>query len=598
MSAVIKEGVGGTLTSLIKQLWEADKPVYPLEKTILIEEHDKTTLCLSPQMLHPIFLGLTQKRAYSKQRLERQQGLSLSFVKLLSRLTMTSLQAFKNSILCLPYLVQTPSGDKAVPRHILRHIYALILVSHPTWKVEAVPCKISIGAREMFSLPEAAVEELLPAIRKFIELNNIQKSRINYFGDLSTRRPPKSAPSQTIDQGKIKQLVAKTLQAQPQPASEGFEGSEEESTEKGLRETLPLETSSPSAFRTEEISEEGRSSPRSEEGSEEMSEPLLFLLDSILKNKGKEQLVEAECPKVSNHIYGSSCSLCILATQILNQQHEPFIKQLEAIMEYTTKEKLVQSLINLFSTKSLKNLSSKEKFSNFEIACIIKSCDIGDEICCPGKLNPGSQVDLYCALNEAISCGLHSPLAQSIMEIWDSSVPLTYTKRQDLLYVPIIKADGSVYKCTHELLENKLRPTAQRMFSKTTEGMRRRRYLECMPSAYLRFVTYLSLFTAKALKDSPSGTPFLEKSPQGPVLRENALEHIYSLILLANPIRKVVALPSKVSPEKIEEFSLSEEETAIAHSHLLKFARTNRFFLAGNSPFSLAKNLPIESEEG
>lgn len=164
--------------------------------------------------------------------------------------------------------------------------------------------------------------------------------------------------------------------------------------------------------------------------------------------------------------------------------------------------------MSLFSLQSITELEKKQKFSNFEIACIIRVCGIGDEICCPGKLNPGSQVEIYCALNDAICSGLDSPEARAILEVWETPRPLPYPKQKELLYILVMESDDSVKNWTYENVEEKLRPLAQRLFSTTEEGPRRRKYLDSVPSTYLKFITNLTLFTAKALRDFPLGAPF------------------------------------------------------------------------------------------
>ncbi|WP_348660344.1 hypothetical protein [Chlamydiifrater volucris] len=576
MESVIRSGLKHPLTQTIKQLWISDTPVFPKEEPVLIQECDKSLSSIVSSSLSSIFDSITQKRVQSKGKKDCRHGLSPSFIRLLSDLTITSLHALKNSTSGSIFLTQTPSGNMAIPKQVLQHVYGLILSVHPHWKVVITPCKMAIGSKETLSLSETEIQELLPPLRKFIELNHIQQTRIQYFGDLSSKSAPSPQLSETIDIGKLEKILTQATQTTLRDTKEEAKTSVKKHLKKTRHKEEVLTSSEERQYRN-------------------VSDSLNLLLESILQSKGHETIT-LTCPK--QHASRQTCELCLLAHQVLAEKCCSLIQQIKELMEHTTKEKLLRSLMDLFPVKSLLELSKKQKFSNFEVACLVRCCGIGDEICCPGKLNPGSQVELYYTLKNIIHKGLKFPLTQSILEIWDSSVALPYFKQKDSLYISILTPEGSIEKCTYEHLENKLRPITQRLFSMKKEGtMRRRSVLSSMPSSYLKFVVSLTLFTAKALKDSPLGTPFLKKSSQETVLTEETLRHIYCVVLLSNPARKVVAIQSKASQEETEEFSLPETETALSYARLLKFARINQFFLAGGSRFNIAKNQSEEEED-
>ncbi|WP_213318542.1 hypothetical protein [Chlamydiifrater volucris] len=586
MESVIRSGLNHPLTRTIKELWESDSPVFPREEPILIEEGDKSLVRATIDYLSPIFSSITQRRSQSKGRKGCQHGMSPTFSKMLSDLTLSSLQALKNSSLGAAFLTQTPSGDTVIPKQILKHVYGLILSAHPSWKVEVTPCKIAFGAKETLSLPEDSIHELLPGLRKFITLNSAQPTRIPYFRELPMRAKPKAQTSETIDIQRVQHMLAKAISLTQEEGEELQESEERVASKKHAQKTRHTET--PPSFAKE---------THGKEETKKISESLQLLLDSVLQNKDQEYVL-IKCPKITEHSYGSTCFLCLLAYQVLAERRSQLVKQLEKLLEYTTKEKLLQSLTDLFSPESLTNLHKKKNFSNFELACIIKHCGIGNEVCDLHQLNPGSQVELYCALSKVIQQGIGSPLTQAILEIWEEDLPLTYSKQKDLLYTPIMKSDGSVQNCTYDYLKSKLSLVHQRLFSQCLKKLqKRRKILDHIPTPYLRFVINLSLFTTKALRDSSLGIPFLNQSPQGPVLPESVLEHIYCLILLSNPVRRVVVAPCKLPMEELEEFFFPEEEANVLYEKLLKFARINKFFLAGSSHFSVAKNQPKGEED-
>ncbi|WP_213319071.1 hypothetical protein [Chlamydiifrater volucris] len=615
MSCIIKGGTSNPLTRLITQIWNSDVEIRNKEAPLLIEEEDKKLTSILPSSLSPIFSSITQRRLQAKGREDRRYGLSPAFVKLLSNITMASLHAFKTSSLSSSYLTKTPSGELAVPRYVLKHICSLILAIHPFWRVEILPCTISHGPRETLSMTEESKKVIMPALKNFMHTNRINQPRMHYFEELSKKSTTTQPPSGALDPTQLRTMFTQAPESVlVSSLTEAREESEDSSVEleevagssrevpqeqsRGKRtekthylQALPEETDYPPAPQGELI-----------ELTETPSDPVmtpeaLFFLLNVLKNKPDKGKVLIPCPNIlQGSIFKHSCPLCIPARNLLTNKYSQVTKQLAELLKHTTEQQLLYALMTLFSAQALRELPKRIKLSNLELACLIRLCGIGDSICLPGKLNPGSQVPLYCSLNSVIQAGLQAPLTQAILELWDTSPSLPYPKEELLLSTSVIESDGSIQTYQHSALQELFTPIAQRFFSFLGSEWRRRKYSENMSPRHTKFLATLTIFSIRALQDSPLGTFFLQNSPQGPLFPRYVLDHVYCLILLANPAWRVVVLPSKASPDTVEELTFPLEDTYHLYSKLQKFTRTNRILMAGNTPFSTKKTIRGEED--
>ncbi|WP_213318535.1 hypothetical protein [Chlamydiifrater volucris] len=575
MERVIKGGLQHPLTQTIKELWESSTPVPKMDPSILMEEHENKFSLVAPSSLVPIFSSLTLRCCYHGKRKDRRTPLFPSYATFVAKLTILSLQAIKASPQGIKYLTKTSFNWTAFQKETVAHVYCLILASNDSWNIEVLPTVLSVTPKQVLSFSTEDMIRMTPSLANFVRINGVP-------------RP----------QGIRLAFVSQTATEELQEPSTSRLSSVDQEPQKKKRKTHHVEEAEyveeSTSLRTSEISTTSGETGSQESTLASLRTPLSFLMNFILQTKGRRMSL-VDCPNSSGPTSGHTCSLCLLAKGIIQRQSFLLIKQLERFLNYTTMDKLIQALINVFSSDLLTELPERHSLTNVEMATIIRDCGIGDEIVLPGGKNPASQVDLYLAMEHIVSSGLREPLTATILELWKTHSPTSPLQSKEPLSVIIKKKDGSIGTCQKSLLQPLFTPISQRYFVRKGERFSRGKTIEVMSKKSSAFVAKVTIATLKALEKSQLGAPYLVSSPLGSVFPWRVVEHIFSLILAANASWKVVVLPSQISPRSAQDLSLTQEEIAEVLPALQRFTRLNKIFLSGKSPF--VRRGPEEAEE-
>ncbi|WP_213318540.1 hypothetical protein [Chlamydiifrater volucris] len=570
MEKVIKDGLKSSLTQTIKTLWESFQPVAEKDLSVLVEEGDNKFQVISSSSLINTFSSLTQRRFSAVTKKELRTPLGPFYANFVAEATIRSLQALKTSPLGSAFLTPTAFQYPAIRKGVTEHVYSLILASHGSWRIEVLPSALSVTPKQTLALLSKDLSLILPSFKNFIVVNSIVKIKeLHLVGleDIGEQKSPESS------------LHAIEGKQKSQKRKRKIRHVEQEEVEQVSPSQTPI--SSPLHEPSASISKE------------EALTALSFLLDFISLNKGR-RVSSVDCPSSSE--VGHTCSLCVLTKQILRRKAPLLIKQLERLLSYTTKETLINALMNLFSINILTELSERVFLSNIELAYILRDCKIGDEVALPGNQNPARLADMYFTVEKVSSSGLCDPLTKSILEIWKTSPPLSPIKSKEHPTVLAKYEDGSVKVCQKSVLQPLFTHVPHRYFERRGTLITRGKLFNTMSKKHSAFIAKLTLYTLKALENSPLGLPYIVPSSEGASFLWQTIEHVYGVILSSSTAWKVAVLASKISPRTAQDLSFSQEEISEILPALQRFTGINKIFLPGRSIFTKTKT-EEESEE-
>ncbi|WP_213357892.1 hypothetical protein [Chlamydiifrater phoenicopteri] len=575
MKDVVKSGLEDPLTSAINKLWDSGTIVGGEEK-VLIEKDDGETTLLSPSDLTPLFSSLTTRGAFRSKRRDKILPLHPSYVNFVAKATIRSLQALKRSPLGTPYLIQTSPGKSAIKKHVVKHIYSIILATNSTWKIEIPPCLHTEATTQILSFSDLELASLVHSLKNFVDKNHIEK--------------PKNQPLVVPSEHQLRKRDASAL-IQESALLEEEEGIEEipsrEAPRKRRAKTLHKSVESPES--TSELFQEPESPSRSFENLTlaQIYSALSFFINFALENKGKQVLI-MYCPFETSEERDHICKQCFLAKRVFQRKALALIAQIERFLSYTSKELLIKALAHLFSDCGIKALGECHSLSNIEIALLLKNCNVGDNVCLPGIKNPASQAELYYHMEKVISSGLTDPLTSAILETWEKSSKIASSEDEEPS-ISILQEDGSIATCNLPYLHPILSSIAYRYFIQKEANVVRGKIFYQLSEQTTTFFAKTTIYTLKALTQSPLAVPYLSSSPSGLLFPWSVVRHVLCLVLSSNPLRKVVVLPSKISPKASQDLSLSQEELEDVLPSLQRFTKINKLFLPGKSLFSKKK---------
>ncbi|WP_213357897.1 hypothetical protein [Chlamydiifrater phoenicopteri] len=305
--------------------------------------------------------------------------------------------------------------------------------------------------------------------------------------------------------------------------------------------------------------------PSSQTSQENDLKIITFLLDTILEKLPHPYSSSIVCPnRSSKEITLHSCPLCSWTKQFFGKRKSALTKQLEIFLECTSKEVLAEALVKL-------NLKEKQVFINKRLtsihaAYLIAACGIGSKICLPNVANPASQAGLYQCLEKVVSLGIQHPLSQTIKELWETSSGLYLpSKREENATVAVLRG-GTLCEVSPATLQTIFSGLKNRPIYQRKEGQR---YIS---DSQIKFLARLTFLTLRALLESPLGEPFTEQSGPNRVIPWNVVQHVYSLILVSSPKRRVAILPSRASLGASEDIGLDIEEAKIFFEAMKRFS--------------------------
>ncbi|WP_213357887.1 hypothetical protein [Chlamydiifrater phoenicopteri] len=319
---------------------------------------------------------------------------------------------------------------------------------------------------------------------------------------------------------------------------------------------------------------------------EQSLSPLTFLLETIAREHPISSKPPSrsliQCPEMDPSEDKHECATCSLTRKIFPALSYLVRKQLSILLDSTTRESLAEALLNLPFIGEIEKLPFRHHFSHLEIAHIIAKCNIGNEICLPGRKNPAGQIPFYNSLIKVISSGLSHPLTQTILETWRTAPSIAHAFYEEESSGILILKDNEPQLVYTGTLEPMFSNVEQRYFH---QG-RSKRYQLSMSQGYRTFLSSVILFTLYALKHSPQGAPHLLPTDKGPAFSWAIVEHLFNLVLCANPSWKVAVVATRASIGPAEELSFSDDETAILSQALLRFTNLNNLFLRGQSMYN------------
>ncbi|WP_348660353.1 hypothetical protein [Chlamydiifrater volucris] len=177
---VIRQELKSPLTQAIWQAWQTDRPpFYPapaFPRTVFIINETGHLQKLSAELLSTLFSKVAHR--YFAQRKDKtsrgklETGMPPRVSDFLADMTLATLEALKRSGVGSPFLLSSPEGP-LFPWSTVDHVFSLILVSNPTWKVAVLPSKLSFKTTEELSLPEEVICMLQPSMQQFAAKNRI-----------------------------------------------------------------------------------------------------------------------------------------------------------------------------------------------------------------------------------------------------------------------------------------------------------------------------------------------------------------------------------------------------------------------------------------
>ncbi|WP_348664180.1 hypothetical protein [Chlamydiifrater volucris] len=545
---VVSLGTSHPLTSLIIQLWDSAILPSGAEATVTAISEEGTISMLSTSVFLPSFTSLLQCRLFLGGK-KTLRFMSHSYSSFLAELVMGTLQIIKNSPQGAPFVATTSFNEKAVPWKTVRHVMGLILSSNDKWKIVPPTNKLCFGSPEEIRFSKEECSIISKKRETFSERNNIVCPRTPPEIPQNVLLPEESALLSTVTEYE----ALSPQQREPSPK-----------LSEGDSKIQPLQM---------EYSTQKESSQSPSERVSQQS--LIFLLEMVLLNKGREANPNIRCPNSSKDIDPQHvCSFCFFAKRLFYQDKVEMIKQFHILLKYTSKETIASSLQQLPLNRTFEKLFDQGMFSPLDLAYLISLCGIGEDMRLPGKANPASTTDLYLSTERAILGGLEEPLTKIIYNIWKQYPRLSLTfKEKEELSMTVLTDKGletinlqsiSQY---FSLLELQLLQKSGEKVSKRQKGT--------MTTSNVKFYSLLTLITLHILKDCKEALPYLSTVLQEPTITQKTLLHLYSLVLATNPRWKLNVVSNKASRGKTQELGFPKEMAYVLFEALQEFAAKN-----------------------
>ncbi|WP_213357889.1 hypothetical protein [Chlamydiifrater phoenicopteri] len=561
---VIQTGLQHPLTKILRQLWETPSPVPRTPTTIAVKEENGSIKILSPETVHAYFSCLTL--CYMPKKSGQKSSLSPKYLRFVAEATILSLKALLKHRRAARYVERLDADPVIFLPNTVKHVYGVMLCSHPLWKPEVLLCKAS-STRQLLTFSEEGIHKIFPSLKRFVKMNNLSEAGGHFFDE--------GAP-----------IIEASV---PEPiviSSEDSDVSEEEHSsppsEKSSEESAPKKKTHKTHHTIPATGETMETAAEEDPERQQAIKSISFLLSALEKESPDSP--PPDCPEAKSHSpFETSCQTCYLFKLLNKKKYAKILAQIKSFLKFSSSSNILKALLNLFPEGTVSEISKRTSFSNLELSYMLRDCGVGDEVCLPDRSNPAAQADLYYTVNELILNGIEFPLTKTILEIWESSPPVLSSPREFLTPPIVVKEDGSTHVCHPPLLKPILEPLAQRYFD-VREGKRKRaRMLPKLSTTTINFVAKVTMFTIRAMEKSTSGKTFLRPSSSGLLCPWKVMEHIFCLILSAHPLWKLSVLPSKIHPEGVQELSFPEEEIDFIFSRLQRFALQNHIFLSGSS---------------
>ncbi|WP_213318541.1 hypothetical protein [Chlamydiifrater volucris] len=181
LSNIIDAGLRSPLTLAVRDVWRTSEKVTSSKTvsklTVLIINNEGILQKITPKMFAPIFSSISFCYSARTSRGKEVKGRRLPFMTpnlstFLAKLTLCTLESLRLSAQGKSFLTSSPEGP-AFPWSVVEHIYSLILLTNPKWKVSILPCQASHEVREELSLPGEVKKQFLPLIKRFTSVNGI-----------------------------------------------------------------------------------------------------------------------------------------------------------------------------------------------------------------------------------------------------------------------------------------------------------------------------------------------------------------------------------------------------------------------------------------
>ncbi|WP_213318531.1 hypothetical protein [Chlamydiifrater volucris] len=290
-----------------------------------------------------------------------------------------------------------------------------------------------------------------------------------------------------------------------------------------------------------------------------------FLLDTAQQNAYMSLLKEIPCPNGESESH--ECRKCSMAKQAVREKKRMLFMQLGDFLSYTNKTTLAHTLITLVREGKIASLESTLFFSRLQICHVLEQCKVGDEVCLPGKKHPAEHLQFLQSLKDTINEGIHSPLTQKILDLWDAPLFLGHIPS----VVLVLKSDNTL----GILSEENCFAIASKLEHRYYRG-ERAADLRFLSSSHMSFLAKITFATVKAMKLSKEGFKFFSPTKFGWVAIEwKIVERIYNILFASNRSWRVEIPASGIASPAPEDLRFSPGEIDLVSLQLQKFTQKN-----------------------
>ncbi|WP_213357881.1 hypothetical protein [Chlamydiifrater phoenicopteri] len=301
---------------------------------------------------------------------------------------------------------------------------------------------------------------------------------------------------------------------------------------------------------------------------------MLAFVDMIAAHKGWG-LSDFSCHRHE----GASCPTCRPIRHLmtpLKSEKELFLRrQIFSLLKYTDRVSLASCL---YSNPMLSEAIKQAHYlRNYQLALIIKACNIGAEINSPRLPSPATQASIYLSIHSVINGGADSTFVQNIKEIWLQTRHSGYPESLQVM-------ENSIrYSVTLENFAKSI-PDVQRSYPSIDKRRGTPIFADKpMTHSFAKFLARVTFGTIDVILKNSKYHHLLTSSPSGEkVVSMNLVMRICALILCSSPKYKVRILPCKVSVKTRDYLHFDEENTKELFQALLQFAMTNNINLNGS----------------
>ncbi|WP_348660520.1 hypothetical protein, partial [Chlamydiifrater volucris] len=548
---VVALGIKHPLTTLIIQLWNSTILPKKAETVLTIASESGEETNLSHASLLPTFCSIPRRKLLS--RWQRCQNLPTRYSAFLSKITIATLQAIKNSSQGDAHMITTRYNKKAFLWKTVHHTIGLILSSNDEWVLQTPTNKLCFGSPEEIRFSEEECSMITTHQRQFALINRILYPQLEPPISQNLLFPKESyllsTPSIQLKQKSLSPIEQKkVIHKTSQKAS--YE--DRKASLQKFVETISYQASP-------DLTPE---------------KPVIFMLEAILSKRPRATTI-VRCPNEDKDVNTQHlCSLCLFAKWLFSKRKAQLITQFQILLGYTKKETLAPALLNLPLGRTIEKLLDQTVFSPLDLAYLINLCNIGEDMRLPEKKNPAALVDLYHSMEKVILGGLEDPLTKIIHNIWkqSSGSSLSFKEKEEVLIEVLWGNDAKLINL--QVIINYFSDLEFQILQKRKSKVVRKQK-KCMTPPGVKFHSLLAIITLQELKNCEEAYPYLMTSLRGCIIPKATVLHVYSLILSSNPRRNLVITPNKASLGQMQELAFPEEVADVLSKALQEFATRN-----------------------